>query len=400
MALLILFFALFSACSGRTGGKNEEAADSTAHGPADAAAAIDPAIALAKERAGQLAAALDDRCLAAQVIITGIDGKGRLEPHMRTLLGECPAGGIMLFRYNLDTEDEAIQRLTAESAALIASENGQNIPPFVTVDHEGGSVNRFRSGLASLPPAGSYWELALTAGQDAALNQIEADSFGAGQAIKRLGCNLNLAPVAEFINDDNRIFLEDRSYGPDPVFAGIAAAAFIRGMEQAGVLCAVKHFPGNAGADPHRFPSVLRGDRVSLNELTAPFAMLIHNGQARALMIAHSAVPAWDSEIASLSSAIMGGWLRDELGFSGIIICDDFSMTAAGPGSRLKPEEAAVRALIAGADMVLVWPPDLRRTHRAIMAALDNGDLSRSRLQEAAQRIIFEKIRMELIDGE
>jgi beta-N-acetylhexosaminidase len=211
---------------------------------------------------------------------------------------------------------------------------------------------------------------------------------------------MNLAPVVEYLNDNNRDFLASRSYGPDMTFVAEASAAFIEGMEQGGILCALKHFPGSAGTDPHRFPSVLHDNKAALEELTAPFTALIQNGYAHAIMVSHSLVPAWDNEIASLSPLIMDTWLRQELGFEGIIICDDFSMNSAGGGNRLKPETAAVLSLAAGADMVLVWPPDLRRTHRAILAALDDGGLSRERLREAAGRIIFEKIRKGLINGE
>jgi beta-N-acetylhexosaminidase len=174
-------------------------------------------------------------------------------------------------------------------------------------------------------------------------------------------------------------------------------------MNRAGILCAAKHFPSSAGVDPHRFLSVLDQDRESLNNITAPFAALIRGG-LRALMVSHTSVPAIDGEnIASLSAKVMEEWLRHELGFEGIIISDDFSMAAASNQaaagtSRLSPEAAAVRSVAAGADMVLVWPPDLRRTHRAFLAALENGNLSRDRLREAASRIIYEKIRMGLID--
>jgi beta-N-acetylhexosaminidase len=173
-------------------------------------------------------------------------------------------------------------------------------------------------------------------------------------------------------------------------------------METAGVLCVVKHFPGSAGADPHLFLSVLHEDRAGLAELTAPFESLIRDGRARAVMVSHSVVPALDGgNTASLSPAVMDGWLRRELGFAGIIICDDFSMGAVSLGGRgeiaLRPETAAVRALAAGTDMVLVWPPDLRRTHREIQAALADGRLSRERLREAAGRIISEKMRMGMI---
>jgi beta-N-acetylhexosaminidase len=235
--------------------------------------------------------------------------------------------------------------------------------------------------------------------------QVGTDSYHAGRAAGGLGINLNFAPVAEYLNENNAGFLNDRSYGPDPAFVTNAAAAFIAGMEAAGVLCAVKHFPGSAGTDPHYFPSVLREDRAALAELTAPFEFLIRDGRARAVMVSHSVVPALDAaNTASLSPAVMDGWLRRELGFNGIIVCDDFSMGAvslgAGGESRLRPETAAVRSLAAGADMVLVWPRDLRRTHREIQAALDDGRLSRERLREAAGRIIFEKIRFGMINNE
>jgi beta-N-acetylhexosaminidase len=360
-----------------------------------------------RREASRIAASLNDRQLAAQVIISGIDGKGRLPEHMNILLKECPAGGVMLFKYNLDTDNEAIQTLITETASLIELDSG--VPPFMAVDHEGGSVSRFKPGIADLPPAASYWEIAQTKNEKTAIRQINTDAFNVGKAINALGVNFNFAPVAEFLNENNRDFLDDRSYGPDPVFSAQAATAFIAGMEQAGIICAVKHFPGSAGADPHLFPSVLSGDKTALARLSYPFAVMIRGNHARAIMVSHSSVPAWDSaQIASLSSPIMNEWLRNELDFDGIIICDDFSMASVrSPASvRIKPEIAAVLSLSAGADMVLVWPPDLRRTHRAILDNLapegspKDGRLSRERLREAAQRIIFEKLRIGIITSE
>jgi beta-N-acetylhexosaminidase len=408
-----LFFLFPSGCAVKNSGAPAAEPENDEAVPEQAGA--DP-FAADRERAARIAASLDDRLLAAQVIISGIDGRGALTPDMRVLLGECPAGGILLFRYNLDTENRAIQNLIDESAAFIASQiriaaEGEparpGIFPFAAVDHEGGQVNRFNPGVAALPAALAYWELAQREGQDQALARVEADSFRADAEMKALGINLNLAPLAEPLTVDNRDFLEDRSYGPDPDFTVQAAAAFIRGMGQAGLLCAIKHFPGSAGPDPHRFPSILGGGKAALDALAAPFAALIRNGEAGALMVSHTLVPARDSEnIASLSPLVMGDWLRHELGFGGIIISDDFSMSAAadksaaldGANRRLSPEAAALRSLAAGADMILVWPPDIRRTHRLILRALDEGGLSRNRLREAAARIIFEKIRMGLLD--
>jgi beta-N-acetylhexosaminidase len=372
-------------------------------------------------QAARIAAGLDRRQLAAQVILAGIDGRGSLTRDMRVLLDECPAGGIMLFRYNLDTTAEEIQNLTAEVSALITarvplpgfdepvSQNGQaaGVFPFVAVDHEGGQVVRFNNGIADLRSPAYYTALAHNNAQadearrDDVMARIEADNFRAGAEIVTLGINMNFAPVAEFLNAHNDVFLGSRSYGDDPAFVTEAAAACIRGMEEAGVLCVVKHFPGSAGKDPHLFSSVINAGVQELDYIISPFASLIRGGKVRAVMVSHALVPARDPDhIASLSPTVMNDWLRDELGFAGIVICDDFSMAAAGGGGAPADHVAAVvNSLGAGADMVMVWPRDIRRTHRAIHDALANGSLSPERLEEAVRRIIYEKIRMGLLNG-
>ena len=423
----------------------------------DDSPAIDPYLVYAYSEAARIAASLDSRKLASQVIMAGVDGKGYLNRDMQALFDEYPTGGIMLFRFNLDTPTGEIQNFLAETTYLIASrlavrlrdfprperaplimetgalnadelwkgrigeiwkepvmEPGERrimeicssrvfgLRPFVAVDHEGGNVRRFRRGVADLPAASHY--MASNDLPDTAIAKIEADNFRTGSILFDLGINMNLAPVAEFLNAHNSEFLGSRSYSDDPVFTAAAAAACMRGMERAGLLCAVKHFPGSAGQDPHLFSAAIHDSIDELDVLISPFASLIGEGQVRALMVSHTLVPARDTEhIASLSAAVMQGWLRDELGYTGLIICDDFTMAAgrqAVSGSAAVPAHvaAAVNSLIAGADMVMVWPHDIRRTHRAILAALDNGSLAIERLQEAAGRIVFEKIRMGLLD--
>ncbi|MCL2411409.1 MAG: glycoside hydrolase family 3 protein [Treponema sp.] len=359
---------------------------------------IDPIFELADE----IAASFDDRLLAAQVLISGIDGNRAVSPHMRELLEEIPVGGIMLFRYNLNTDNDVIKSFLGQADSIVTNESG--VPPFIAVDHEGGTVNRFRRGVADLPSASFYWELLQTEEmEDVLLREdillrIEEDSYRAGLAINALGFNMNFAPVAEFLIYDNRDFLAFRSYGPDPVFVSQAAKAFVRGMREAGILCVAKHFPVSAGADPHYWLSELNKDRYELDKVVFPFAQLIGYG-IRAVMTAHTLIPMIDSEIASLSSIVMNDWLRGELGFDGIIISDDFIMTAASSGAagNLTPEEAAVRSIIAGTDMILVWPRDLRSTHTAILSALDDGRLSRERLVDAVRRIIYEKLKLGML---
>ena len=383
----ILCLLLFSSCHKRINTANEPAAPDEQEDE-KTEAVIDPY----QIRAEQIAFAMDNRLLIAQVLICGIDGRGNLPPHMKSLLKESPPGGVMLFKYNLNTDNDSIRSLILQTVSLVTDET--DIPPFITVDHEGGTVNRFLPGIVDLPAANSYWELSLLQGKNTALEKIEEDSNKAGRTLHSLGINLNLAPVAEYLTSDNRHFLEKRSYGTDPFFTADAAGAFVRGMENAGVLCVIKHFPGSAGADPHYSLSALNMDRASLENFIYPFKELIRRG-ATAVMVAHSSVPAIDSKIASLSPVVMGNWLRGELGFNGIIICDDFSMAAAG---NIPPEEAAVFSVAAGADMVLVWQHDLKRTHLSFLKALEDGRLSRERLEDAVQRIIYRKLKSGLMD--
>lgn len=351
----------------------------------------------ARIRSEEITASMDDSRLASQVLITGIDGSGNLPTHIKELLEEIPAGGVMLFRFNLNTDNDAIRSLISQADTLI--KEGSSISPFIAVDLEGGTVNRFRGNAqlpsaSSLPSASFYWELFQEKGKQEALEKLETDSFNAGREIFDLGINMNFAPVAEQLNDDNRDFLASRSYGTDPFFTAEACAAFIRGMERAGVLCVVKHFPGSSGADPHYYLSEIDRDKAALDALVYPFATVIEKG-AKAMMAAHTVVPMIDSKIASLSSAVMQNWLREDLGFDGIIISDDFIMAAVG---EIPPEEAAVLSIAAGADMVLVWPYSIRRAHQAILTALEDGRLPRERLQDAVTRIIYEKIKMGLVN--
>jgi len=169
----------------------------------------------------EIAATLDDSDLAAQVLLTGIDGKAALTPAMRSILERIPAGGIMLFKNNLDTSKAEVKKLLSETALLVAARTG--IVPFMAVDHEGGLVHRFGPGVMKLPSAFSFWELAQREGQDAAIEKAGTLYRRSAEEIRSLGITMVLGPVAETLDDDNRVFLQTRSYGPDPAFVQAAA---------------------------------------------------------------------------------------------------------------------------------------------------------------------------------
>lgn len=355
-----------------------------------------------RERAGTIAAAMDDRTLAAQVIMTGIDGKLTLNKVMKTLLSNSPPGAIMLFKYNLDTEKENVRLFLDECVSFIGAtiSDAPGIPaiiPFVAIDHEGGMVHRFGHEVAPLPAPASFWDSTQSQGRASALKAVEETAQNSGREIRQLGITMNLAPVAELLDEENRFFLETRSYGPDPDFTEAAVSAFIRGMEAAGIACVVKHFPGNTGEDPHSGRAILAADRETLDKMVKPFAGVIREVHVPAIMVSHIVVSAWDEERnASLSPKIIRDWLRGKLGFTGIVVADDFSMSAVA-ASGIDSGAAALEALNAGVDMVMTWPRNLASVHRAILTALQDGHLSRERLRESVERIIFEKIRYGLI---
>ncbi|MDR1617901.1 MAG: glycoside hydrolase family 3 protein [Treponema sp.] len=347
-----------------------------------------------EEAAARIAASLDDRILAAQVLLSGTDGRTDLDPVMERIFAQCPPGGVILFRYNLGPDGGTIRRFLGRIAAVVGGAAG--LPPLIAVDHEGGSVHRFGAVLTRLPAPASYGAMAAERGREEALAALEAEARRAGGELRELGITLNIAPVAEVLTAENRPFLQDRAYGGESGFVGAAAAAFIRGMAAAGVGCTAKHFPGSAGTDPHDAPSRLSPDREALGALAEPFARIIRTGAPAAIMVSHAVVPALDGERSASLSPAVTAWLREEFGFQGIIMADDFSMAAVMPGG-LSPAEAAVRALDAGVDMVMTWPGQIRSVHAGILGALGEGSLSRERLREAAARIIAEKIRLGLI---
>ena len=345
--------------------------------------------------AAKIAASLSDHDLAAQVLLTGIDGKVDLVPAMKSLLQRIPAGGILLFKYNLDSSKDEVKKLLSSTADIISANTG--IPPFMAVDHEGGMVHRFGAGVQRLPSPYSFWELAQTDSRAAAVSRAEILYRLSAKEIHELGISMVLGPVAEVLTAENSAFLETRSYGPDSDFVQKACSAFVNAMDSAGIACVLKHFPGNNSVDPHFGSSSIAYSRSSLDRMAGTFADLIKIIHIPSIMVSHNIFPARDAlNNASLSDEIISVWLKKELGFSGIVLADDFSMKAITDRG-IGAEDAVILALNAGTDMVMCWPSGLSRVHSAVMTALKNGRLPRSRLEDAASRILAEKLRYGLI---
>jgi beta-N-acetylhexosaminidase len=237
----------------------------------------------------------------------------------------------------------------------------------------------------------------------AASNDLEGARFE-GQITARearaIGLQWIFFPVADVNNNPDNPVINIRSYGEDPQQVAALADAFIEGAhseKDAKVLTTAKHFPGHGdtATDSHMNLATITADRARLDKLEfVPFRSAIEHG-VDAVMTAHIAVPALDAPDipATLSPKIMTGILRDEFGFKGLIVTDALEMGGIAKGFGVG--EAAVRAVEAGAD-VLLMPPDVHAAIEAVVAAVEKGKISRARIQQSVTRILEAKARVGL----
>jgi beta-N-acetylhexosaminidase len=263
------------------------------------------------------------------------------------------------------------------------------IPLLIAADYEHGVGMRI-AGATRFPRA-----MAFGAAGDPALVR-EAARLTAREA-RALGVHVNFAPVADVNNNPRNPVINIRSFGEDPERVGVLASEAVRGLQEGGVVATLKHFPGHGdtAVDTHLGLAIVPHDRARLDRVElAPFRSGIQAGAA-AVMVAHVEMPALDATPgpATFSRPIVSGLLRGQLGFGGLVYTDSMLMDAISAMS--PPGEAAVRALQAGADVVLD-PAEVRQAVAGVKAALARGELSRTRLVESARRILEHKARLGL----
>jgi beta-N-acetylhexosaminidase len=374
----ILVLLQLGACSKNTVSEDRlNAENNSAILESEIHSAIDNTI---RAEARRIAETLSPEELAGQIIMSGIDANGPLSEEEKQRISDVKPGAIMLFRKNLNTTKERILTETNDINALY-----NDIKPFIAVDHEGGDVHRFTEGVERLPSPYSYFVLSKKTGQETALLKIKRDAERAAREIAALGINMNLAPVAELLNNDNKQFLDERSYGDDTSFVIAASNAFIDGMRRGGVVCVIKHFPGNSGDDPHKKRPVLRGTENDLHTRALPFYTIIKDAAPAGVMISHAIVEAWDKNNNASLSPVVIEKLKAESGFAGIVLADDFSM-----GAVLNQDitQTYITAVNSGCDMVMAWPNNVRAVHAALSRAIRSGAITHTRATDAAARII------------
>jgi beta-N-acetylhexosaminidase len=282
-------------------------------------------------------------------------------------------GGVVLFGQNID-EPRQVRELTSSLYA-------EREDLLVATDEEGGDVTRLEARQGSSYPGN--WALGVV--DDVELTEAVAASIAAELAT--VGVNFDFAPVADVNSNPDNPVIGIRSFGGEPALVARHVAAFVTGLQGAGVAGCAKHFPGHGDTsqDSHLELPVVEG---SVTEALEPFRAAIEAG-VRSVMTAHVLVPSLDDEQATLSPRILQELLREELGFAGVTITDALEMRAVS--ATVGIEEGAVRALAAGADALCLGAKVddrlVESTHGAILEAVTSGRLTSERLLEAAARV-------------
>ena len=228
------------------------------------------------------------------------------------------------------------------------------------------------------------------AGDDQLAYQAGRITAAEGRAI---GVQLNFAPVVDVNNNPRNPVINTRSYGEDPEAVGRLAAAYVRGLQQGGMLATLKHFPGHGDTDvdSHLGLPIIKDPLETLEHVELPpFKAGIAAG-AEAVMTAHIEMPALDptpNTPTTLSRPIVSGVLRKDLSFGGLIVTD--SMQMAGVAALYSPGEAAVRAVKAGNDLIL-HSADNAAAFDAIKAAVASGDIPMAQIDASVTRILRAK---------
>lgn len=307
---------------------------------------------------------------------------------MQTALGRHPVGGVIFFAGNIKTPSQ----ITGMIGDL---QKASGLGLFVAVDEEGGRVARLGKNPAmettAFPPMA---EIGASGDRSKARNV----GLTIGQDLRRFGFNLDFAPVADVNSNPDNPVINDRAFSSDPRIAADMVAACVRGFKESGVLCTLKHFPGHGdtATDSH-YGAASSGK--TLAELQSceflPFEAGIAAG-ADVVMLGHISLPnvTGNDLPATLSYEITTGILREQLGFEGLIVTDSMSMAAIT--SHFSSEEAAVKAIQAGADLILM-PANLNDAVTGILNAVKTGEISEERLNESVYRILYTKLAQGII---
>jgi beta-N-acetylhexosaminidase len=315
--------------------------------------------------------------LVGRQLMFGLPGPDATDADIR-LFEETRASGLMLYRRNFETPERLERMLTRLESAL-----GRRL--VVATDHEGGRIIMLGAAVTIFPD-----NLAVGAVGDVGL--VKQQGLIEGRELRRLGVDVNFAPVLDVLTNRYSPNIGIRSYGADSDLVSQLGAARITGMQAAGVSACAKHFPGkgHAPVDAHLGLPVIDSDWGDMHaQHLPPFLAAIESG-VDCIMTSHPLYPRLDpapATPATFSRLIVGEYLRTEVGYRGVIVSDDLEMGAIGAVAPIG--EAAVRAAAAGHDLLLVChtEPAQRRAHAALLEAHRARTLSLRALEQSVARL-------------
>ena len=326
-----------------------------------------------------------------QMIITGFNGS-EYNDDMDRLINEYKVGGVILFARNIEDSNQMIDLTRA------LQENNNNLPLFISIDEEGGRVSRLPDDVEKFPSA---FTIGLINDQQTAYENGKE----IGYTLKRLGINLDYAPVLDIYSNENNTVIGDRAFSTEESIVSTMGIATMEGIEDSDIIPVVKHFPGHGDTevDSHYgLPIVYKTLEELRNFEFIPFVKAIESG-CDVIMVSHIILNEVDSiNPASLSKIVISDLLRKDMGFDKVVITDDMSMGAIT--SIMSIEEACIKSIEAGCDILLLGNAyeEIEQVINSIKLKLYNGEISEEQINKSVKRILELKKKynmMEWFDG-
>ena len=304
--------------------------------------------------------------------LTGEDGVTVAGDATRQALENYPVGGIVYFAKNLESQDQVKEMIDN-------SQKYSSIGLFVATDEEGGVVNRLMDTVGTTYIGSMYYY------KDDGDETAYENAYTIANDMSALGFNLDFAPVADVWSNPDNTVIGERAYSDDYAQAAELVGNAVKGFNDGGVMCTLKHFPGHGDtAEDSHYSSayVHRTKEEIMADEMQPFRSGIEAG---AEFVGHLIVPDIDEVPATLSYKIATGILRDELKFEGVAITDSFEMESIADNYSV--DDAVVMSVKAGMDMIL-QPKDMASAVNSIEQAVADGELSEDRIDESVRRIL------------
>lgn len=307
--------------------------------------------------------------------LTGTDVAIKAGETTKEKLSQYAVGGLIYFKQNIKSADQLKEMISG-------TKSFSKYSLFIGIEEEGGSVSRIaESGLAD--NVGAMGEIGALGDPSKAK---EAGSSIAAY-LSEYGFNLDFAPVADVLLEGNTV-IGDRSFGSNAGDAAAMVSACVEGLQEGGVSACLKHFPGLGSTAEDTREEMAASEKTKEDFETTDFLSFQSGIDAGAdfVMVSHLSVPniTGDNTPSSLSGKMITDILRGELGFDGIVVTDAMNMKAIT--DYYTSDEAAVKALQAGADMILM-PEDFEAAYQGVLSAVNSGTLSEERIDESLRRI-------------